>query len=175
MVMVIPGSSLIPIDYVSSVSVVIQRRSGEKGEQLTSVVVLVDGPLDAALGAGGNVLGLEGGALGAHAARRVHGLLQGVALPAKDVVGVLPEPRVVARAEVEGLRAVRRPVVGVVERRRVPDHLVHELRDAHRVRRRAVPAQAEEGRRTARRVRHVRLVVGAVQVLAVPASVVWAW
>jgi hypothetical protein len=125
-------------------------------------VVLVHGSLDAALGTGVDGLGLEGGALCAHAARRVHGLLQGVALPAKDVVGVLAQTRVVARAQVKGLRAVRGPVVGVVEGRRVPDHLVHELRDPHRVRRRAVAAQTEEGGGSAARVGNVRLVVGAV-------------
>jgi hypothetical protein len=83
---------------------------------------------------------------------------------------VLAQAGVVTGAENEGLRAVGGPLRLVVELGGVPDDLVHELRDADRVRRRAVAAQAEEVGRARGGVRNVSLVVGRVQVLAVPAA-----
>jgi len=53
----------------------------------------------------------------------VHGLLERVALPAKDVVAVLPEPGSVACAQYKRLRAVHGPLPRVVEARCVPDNL----------------------------------------------------
>lgn len=83
---------------------------------------------------------------------------------------MLPIPSVIPVAEIERLRPIRRPLGLVVERRRVPDDLVHELRDAHGVRGRAVAAQREEVGRAGRRVGDVLAVVGRVEVLAVPAA-----
>lgn len=65
----------------------------------------------------------------AHAAGHVHGSLEGIVLPAENVVCVLAVPGVVPEAEVEGLRAVCGPQRLVVELSRVPHHLEHELRD----------------------------------------------
>lgn len=114
---------------------------------------------------------LEVLALGAHAVGGVHALLQLVILPAENVVAVLAEARVVAVAEVEGLRAVGGPEALVVEGRRVPDDFVHELWNADWVRGRAAAAEAEEVGGAAGRVGDVRLVIGRVEVLAVPAAV----
>ena len=97
----------------------------------------------------------------------IHSLLEGVALPAEDVVAVVAVAGLVAERPHEGLRAVRGPVRPVVERPRVEDHLVEQLRDLHRVARRARPPGLE---RPAARVRHVAAVVRRVQRLAVPAA-----
>ena len=64
-------------------------------------------------------------------ARRVHGALQRVALPAKEVVGVGPEPLAVAVAEHKGVGAVSGPEAG--ELGGVPEGLVRDLGDAHGV------------------------------------------
>lgn len=66
---------------------------------------------------------------GVEHAARVHGALQGVVLPAEHVVRVGPEPLVVAVAQDERLRPVRRPRQ-VVELRRVPERFVGYLRDS---------------------------------------------
>lgn len=140
---------------------------------LTSIVVLLDLGRDLTLPRDVDGLRLEGPALGAVAPGPVHGALQRVALPAKDVVAVLAEARVVARAEHKRLRpAVLRPLGPVVELRRVPDHLVHELRDPHRVGCRAGAAQGQEVGWARDGVCDVVAVVGEVEVLAVPAAVV---
>lgn len=85
-------------------------------------------------------LGLEAGTTSSHAAGGIHGLLERIALPPEDVVAVLAETGVVARGEDEGLGSVGRPLGLVVELGRVPDHLVHELRNPDRVRGRTAPA-----------------------------------
>jgi len=86
-------------------------------------VVLVDErPHGAALG-GVDGLGLEAAALGAHAPAGVHGLLERITLPAEDVIGVLAVAGLVARAQVERLRAVLGPGRLVVEAGGVPDDL----------------------------------------------------
>jgi hypothetical protein len=67
---------------------------------------------------------------------RVHGDLQRLALPAEDVIAVVPQARRVPVAPDERLGAVLGPLGGdVVEGRGVPDDLVEELRDRDRVRR----------------------------------------
>jgi len=58
------------------------------GIELTSFDILFNELLHATLVCCGKVLNLQAGALGAEAAA-VHGLLQGVALPPKNIVGVL--------------------------------------------------------------------------------------
>jgi hypothetical protein len=75
--------------------------------------------------------------------------------------------RLVAKTPDEGLRAVRRPIGGVVELGRVPDDLVEELRDLNGVRRRAGAVALE---RPARRVRDVAHMIRGVERLAVPAA-----
>jgi hypothetical protein len=126
--MPVPGSLSIPVTNVSYA-----LSSGKKGRPLTAIVVLVHHALHLALLGLVDRLPGQVCTLGAHAPGGVHGLLQRVALPAKDVVGVLAQAGVVAGAEHEGLRAVRWPQRLVVEGRRVPHNLVHKLRDAHRV------------------------------------------
>ncbi len=143
--------------------------------QLTAVVVLDSLRADGALLGHVDGLGLETGALGTHAAAGVHGLLEGIALPAEDVIGVLAVAGVVTRAEVEGLRAIGGPLRLVVELGGIPDNLVHQLRDPDGVRRRARAAQAEEVGGARRRVGDVVLVVIGVEVLAIPAAIVWRW
>jgi hypothetical protein len=55
--------------------------------------------------------------------RLIHSFLQRIVLPAKHIVAVLSVPSVVAHAEVEGLRAIGRPVGFVVEVAGVPHNL----------------------------------------------------
>jgi hypothetical protein len=60
----------------------------------------------------------------AHASLRlIHSFLQRIVLPAKYIVAVLSVPSVVAHTEVEGLRAIGRPVGFVVEVAGVPHNL----------------------------------------------------
>lgn len=108
-------------------------------------MVFLHDPLDTTLGSHIDLLRLEVRALGTHAARSIHGLLERVALPAKDVVGMLAQAGVVACAEIKGLRAICRPVVGIIKGCRVPDHLVHQLRDAHGMSRGTFTTQTQEG------------------------------
>lgn len=82
-----PGSSVSPV--IENVSASPHRENEKVKVKLTALVVLLHNRLDrAGLGVGDGLVG-ERGALGAHAARGVHGLLQGVGLPAEDVVTVL--------------------------------------------------------------------------------------
>jgi hypothetical protein len=155
--------------------------------KLTAIEVLLDAGLDAALLRGVNGLDLHVLALGTEAARGVHALLELVAPPSEDVIGceivsghstetvsedhtMLSVAGVVTVAEVEWLGAIRGPLSLVVEGSGVPDDLVHQLGDPDGVRRRAVSAQAKEVGGAARGVGDVRPVVGAVEILAVPAG-----
>jgi len=134
------------------------------------VIVLLDLGANSAFKSLFNSLSLEvGTARRSQAARGVHGALERIALPAKDVVGVLAETSVVARAEVEGLLDARGPSRLVVELGSVPDDLEHQLRDTNGVAGRAGTAQGEEGGGARGWVGNVVLVVGRIQVLAVPA------
>lgn len=72
----------------------------------------------------------------------------------------------VAVAPHEGLRPVGGPQAAVIERARVPHGLECDVRHAHGVRGRARPVRHEPARAA---VVHVVLVVGRVQVLAIPA------
>ncbi|KJR83613.1 uncharacterized protein SPSK_04359 [Sporothrix schenckii 1099-18] len=133
--------------------------------KLTAQRVLLDNVLDLALVGHRHLLLLNRAAAVVETLRLVHRPLQRVALPPKHVVGV----RAVAVAlEAPHKRVGRAALPLAVELARVPDRLERHLRHAHRVRRRAGPRV----RKTVRvdRVVHVRLVVGAVQVLAVPAG-----
>jgi hypothetical protein len=73
-------------------------------------------------------------------------------------------------AEIEGVAAVRRPVSLVVELGRVPDNLEHELGNLDRVSRGAGRAGGEEVCGARGGVCDVVLVVGAVEIDAIPAS-----
>lgn len=86
--------------------------------------------------------------------------------PTEQVVSVNTMARIVAHAQVKGLRAVRGPVGLIVELPRVEDGLVHDLRDLDRVRGRTRAARLKGARR---RVGDVAAVVRAVGVLAIPA------
>jgi len=78
----------------------------------------------------------------------IHGTLEAVAAPAKDIVTVGTISGIVAIRPHEGLRAVLRPDGRVVELARVPDDLVEQLRDLDGVRGRAGSAALESaGRR----------------------------
>lgn len=81
----------------------------------------------------------------------------------------LPVAGVVSVGEVEGLRSVGWPVCLVVEWGGVPDNLVHELGNADWVSRRAGASQRKELGGARSWVCYVRLVVGRVKILAVPA------
>jgi hypothetical protein len=149
------------------------------------------------LGAGGGVFGglrLEHIAYFVYAvfscSSSVHASLQCVALPSEQVVAVLTVsgPRVksvptcgtrrkwlryegyseillVAKAVNERLVAILE-IFGIIECRGVPLHLVHELRDSDWVR----TGTSRAGKySSARRVRHVTTVIGAIQVLPIPA------
>lgn len=105
---------------------------------------------------------------GLTAARGVHGALKRIALPAKDVIGVLTVARHVTSGKCKGLSGGW-PLGLVVELGGVPDNLIHELRDADRVGGRAVATQAQEGGGTADGIGDVVLVVGTVKVLSIPA------
>lgn len=133
-------------------------------------MVLLDNRLDAALLGLVNGLRLHVLALGAHAARCIHTLLESIALPPEDVISVLAIAGVIAIAEVEGLGAIRGPLSLVVERSGVPDNLVHELRNTDGVTGWAVASQAQESSRAIGRVGNVRPVIRAVKIFAVPAT-----
>jgi hypothetical protein len=132
--------------------------------KLTAVNVLIHYGLLRALVHGGGALGLCAGAV--DDTGRVENLLQRVALPAKDVVGVVAVARGVAKRPHERLAAVSGPVGLVVELARVPHGLEEHLRRAHGM---AGRARAAALKRAVLRVRHVRHVVGRVEVHAVPA------
>jgi len=141
---------------------------GRRDEKLTLLVTnlltrrLALGALDGLL----VILALQSfavviGALG------VHGALEGIALPAKEVVTVDTVPGVVTVAPPERLRAVGGPLGLVVELARVVHDLVHDLGDLDGMRGRAGATALEAARGW---VGNVRLVVGAVSVLAIPAG-----
>lgn len=111
----------------------------------------------------GLVLALEGRAAVVSTVA-VHGLLEGVVLPAEEVIAVNAVARVVAEAPVEGLGAVGGPLGLVVKLARVENDLVHDLRDLDWVRAGAGGAHLEG----AVGISNVRLVVGRVCVLAIP-------
>ncbi len=89
----------------------------------------------------------------------VQGLLERVTLPAKDIISVHRVAGPITRRPEEGLLAVSWPLRLVVERRGVPVSLVEDLRY-----RDGVGAWA----RAALGIGSVALVVGTVQVLAIP-------
>lgn len=138
-------------------------------QTLTSIDVLLDDLLSSALVHLSDGLRLERLAVlaGVEHARRVHGALERIALPAEHVIGVgaVGMAFLVAVAEDEGVGAVGWP--HVLKLGSVPERLVGELGHANGVRRRALGACAEAG---GLRVVHVRLVVGAIKILAVPAA-----
>lgn len=98
---------------------------------------------------------------------RVHGDLQRVAFPAKHVVSVVAVAGRIAVAPDERLGAIFRPLGLVVERRRVPDDFVEQLRNADGVRGWTGAAVFE---RAALGIRYVAGVVGGVEVDAIPAA-----
>lgn len=83
---------------------------------------------------------------------------------------MLPISSVITVAEVEGVAAVSGPISLVVERRRIPDNLEHELGDLDGVGRRASGAGREEVGGAGGGIGNMILMVGAVEVDAVPAS-----
>lgn len=95
----------------------------------------------------------------------VHSPLQEVPLPPKHVVAVRTIARSIAIAPNKRLRPVRWPVGLVVEGRRVPYDLVEELRNLDGMRRGTGTATLE----SAARICDMAVVVGAVEVDAVPA------
>jgi hypothetical protein len=116
--------------------------------------------------------------------KTVHGTLQCVTLPAKEVVAMGSKPgtaRTILTSLYRGrgrkysrvsktidkwLLAIL-PVLGVAcDHARVIFNLIHDLRDSHRVRAGALVT----GERSAGRVGHVALVIWAVQVLPIPAG-----
>jgi hypothetical protein len=140
--------------------------------KLTALPVLVNNRLNSTLLCGIN--GLHAlkptASTGTKATRRIHSLLQRLVFPSKYVIGVLAVASVVTVAEIEGVAAVRGPVSLVVELGRVPDNLEHELGNLDRVSRGAGGSGSEEVCGSGGRVSDVVLVVGAVEVDAVPAS-----
>jgi len=81
-------------------------------------------------------------------------------------MGAVGITTLVTVAEDEGVRAILRP--HIFELGCVPERLVSQLRHADRVRGWACASSSKAGWL---RVVHVRLMVGAVEVLAVPASI----
>lgn len=92
-------------------------------------------------------------------------MLERVVSPAEEVVGVCAVALVVVVAEEEGVRAVLGP--HLIELSSVPERFVGDLRHAHRM---GGGACTGRGEGFFGRVVHVVLVVGRVDVLAVPAS-----
>lgn len=132
----------------------------------TSVSFLADKVIDGALVGSGHGLLRDGTAAIVEAVVLVHGALERVVLPAEHVVGVGAVPTGALEAPHEGVGGTRRPQA--VEFGCVPDRLVGQLRHAN-----GVGGRAGGGVRKAvlcDGVVHVRLVVGAVKVLAIPAS-----
>lgn len=87
-------------------------------------MILLDAALDVASIAISRLLRLEAAAVRAHTTLGViHGLLERVVLPTKDVVSVLSVPCVVTGGQVEWLGTIGGPVSLVVELPCVPDDL----------------------------------------------------
>lgn len=74
-----------------------------RGNRLTAIMVLINDSVDVARLRSTDVLIDHILALSAHAARSIHPLLELIALPAENVIGVLTVAGVIAVAEVEGL------------------------------------------------------------------------
>jgi hypothetical protein len=136
--------------------------------RLTSIDVLADHILDGALVRRGHGLLLDGAAAIIEALGLVHGTLKSIALPAEQIIAVSAVAAGVgAKAPHERVRVARLP--HAVELAGIPSDLKGDLRHADRVGFRASGRVVEVIRVDS--VIHVRLVVGAVKVLAVPASV----
>ncbi len=131
--------------------------------QLTSVDLLVDGTLDRALVGLCHSLGLD---TVAEQRSRVHGTLKGISSPAEQVISVGTIALAIIIAPHERLRAVGGPKRLVVEHGRVPHGLKGDLRHPYRVRGRA---STGGNKSSPAGVVHMILVIGTVQVLAVPA------
>ena len=134
-------------------------------------MILVDARSNLALLSIVDGLVLEVLALGTEASRRIHALLEFIVLPAKHVVTVLAETSVVTVAEIEGLRAVGGPDALVIEGSGVPYDLVHQLGNADGVAGWAAASKTEEVGGTGGWVGNMSLVIGRIEVLAVPATV----
>jgi len=105
-----------------------KKKKEKKKKKLTRVNILIYAPLPGALVPLGDGLRLELRAV--DVAVGVHGLLEGVVLPAEDVVAVVAEPGAVPLAPDKRLLGrVGRPQGLVVELGRVPDGLEEELGD----------------------------------------------
>lgn len=137
----------------------------EISPKLTSVSLLVDHVLDLALVGGGHGLLGDGSAAIVEALGLVHGALEGISLPAEHVVSV-GAVALALEAPHERVGGARRP--HAVERGGVPHGLEGHLRRPDGVGGRARSSVGEAVRVDG--VVHVRLVVGAVKVLAIPAS-----
>jgi len=145
--------------------------------KLTAIDVLLDGALNGTLVGLVDGLGLEAGG---GQAGLVHGALERITLPAKEVITVSAETLVVIEAPDERLRAISGPERLVVESGGVPHGLVGNLGHAD-----GVSGWASTGVDEASLygVVHMVLVVGAVEILAVPArgevvdghDTSWAW
>ena len=120
-----PGSLSNPIILISKQLLLINHKNKKK--QLTSVNILPNCLLNHTLIGSGDVLRLEVTTRSTEAPVGIHGLLESISLPAKDVVAVLAVPGLVAGAEDERLRAVGWPVGFVVEFGGVPDDLLSLL------------------------------------------------
>ena len=143
-----------------------------KREELTAINLLVHRRLHLArIPFGGRVHGQHTGrpvgAALAEEAIRIHDALQRIALPAKQIVGMSRIPGIVTCAPHERLTAVFRPEFRIVEHGRVPHGLVRHLRHAHWMRGRAGTCWLEAA---LGRVIHMRLMIGWIEVLAVPTA-----
>ena len=133
----------------------------------TAVSLLADEVLDCALVGRGHGLLLDGPAAVVEALGLVHGALQRVALPAEEVVGVGTRAAIrAAEAPHERIGCSSRPQA--VELVRLPRDLESDLRHSDGVGFGAGRSVVEV--LGVDRVVHVRLVVWAIEVLAVPAS-----
>ena len=135
-----------------------------EGNRLTASSVFANEILDGAFARLGHGLLLQNTTPIVEAFRLIHGPLQGIALPAEHVIGMGAEPRAFV-APHEWVLSAGWP--HAVELGGVPDSFEGDLRHPDGVGRRALGRVGEpvgiDG------VVHVRLVVRAVEVLAVPA------
>ena len=143
----------------------VQALDAKIGEKLTAIGLLADEVLDGALVGNSHGLLLDGSATIVEALRLVHGALQGVVLPAEHVIGVCAVSLLALEAPDEGVWP-RGPQA--VELGGVPNSLVGQLGHADGMAGGASRGVGEsiifDG------VEHMRLVVGGIKVLAVPAS-----
>ena len=140
----------------------------DTGVKLTAINVLLDRRSNAALVRLSDGLGLEAVA---KKRLRVHGALESIALPGKEVIGVgavaLVAVHGLAEAPDKRLGAIRGPHGLVVEGTGIPHGLERQLGHADGMRGRAGTGSDEP---SAAAVVHVVLVVGAVEVFTVPAA-----